>query len=722
MPSAVTRQKRDQAAPEAQGDGLQTRQHAIRMEPDGRPSTFDREARTVELILATEEPVPVYDWEYGSIGEVLLMSGLKLPASRQVPLQDTHDRYTVRSTVGSVRNIRVEGDQVVGTAHFSRVADAEDAMTKVEEGHITDFSVGWRQLKAVRIPKNESQIIAGRTFTGPLRVVTSWAIKEESIVPIGADERAKARSAGAAYQDTEEKSMNEKLRKALEALGLRTGATDDEAWHFFELLGGKREDGEDAALGFLAQRGTVELQPPHQAAPGQARAGEPGQAGAGAQGAGDVTAAAQEAARAAAQEAVRAENKRAADIRSLCAAHGCGELADNLIGGGKTLDEARAAVLDHMARERSTGNLQIPGGSFSFGADAGEKFRSAAIDSLLVRGGQRVETPAPGHDELMGYQLRELARECLRRANQRTGGHVLDMVGRALTASDLPNILADVANKSLILGFETAEETFELWTVAVPANDFRRMTLAGISDIDGLLPIGEDGEYQYGYAADKAEFIQLGTFGRIYPITRTAIINDDLFALTTIPARRGAAAKRVEGDAVYAVLTNNAAMNETGQNLFSAAPAGHGNIPGAAQTISTAGMNAMMALVAGMRGINGEALNINIKYLVAPKALWGTGEEFYKSMYTGTQANPTKRNIYENAHERVYEPRLDVANPAIWYLMGPKGKTVVRAHLNGVSTPYLETKVGWNIDGVEYKVRYDVAAAAPDFRGMYRNT
>jgi hypothetical protein len=41
--------------------------------------------------------------------------------------------------------------------------------------------------------------------------------------------------------------------------------------------------------------------------------------------------------------------------------------------------------------------------------------------------------------------------------------------------------------------------------------------------------------------------------------------------------------------------------------------------------------------------------------------------------------------------------------------------------LDGNQTPYLETKEGWRIDGVEWKVRHDYGVGAVDYRGAVTN-
>ena len=155
--------------------------------------TLDEKTRSVLVIAATETPVQVFDYSRMEIvDEVLLMAGAELPKSRQVVLLDAHSRVDSSSVIGSLRDIGVDGDKLTGRAVFS--SEAESIWTKVREGHIRAVSVGYRVIEAKYIPAGESMEIKGRKFTGPLKVATRWALKELSVVPIGADEFAKARA------------------------------------------------------------------------------------------------------------------------------------------------------------------------------------------------------------------------------------------------------------------------------------------------------------------------------------------------------------------------------------------------------------------------------------------------------------------------------------------------------------------------------------------------
>jgi hypothetical protein len=150
-------------------------------------------------ILTTEQPATVFDWDqYDFVDEVLLMDGLILPASRQVPLLDSHNRSSVDDHIGSVRdfsNLVAGGFTAIdGAVRFAADEKSQRTAQKVLDGHITDGSVGYLVNKSIWIPEGTEVAIRGRMFRGPLKVSHEWSLKEFSITPIGADTLAKVRS------------------------------------------------------------------------------------------------------------------------------------------------------------------------------------------------------------------------------------------------------------------------------------------------------------------------------------------------------------------------------------------------------------------------------------------------------------------------------------------------------------------------------------------------
>jgi len=348
-----------------------------------------------------------------------------------------------------------------------------------------------------------------------------------------------------------------------------------------------------------------------------------------------------------------------------------------------------------------------------------EKRRVAMADGLCMRAGVDREDLAPGARDFAGFTLVEMARECLGMANQSMYGHSLEVVGRALTTSDFPNILANTANKALLEGYETANETWDVWCDVGSVSDFRDHTSNRVSETDDLDEVPEGREYKYGSQADAKETYKVVTYGKILAITRQAIINDDLGAITNSAKAHGEAASRKIGDVAYAVLTSNAAMGD-GIALFHSS---HANLATAAALAETS-IAEMIKLMSLQKDINGKRrLNIRPQYYIAPVALEGSGEVFFNSgQFAGANAAATRTNPYAGSRfTRVYEPRLDDNSATAWYLAGPKGKTVKIFFLGGKREPYLEQRPGWYIDGLEFKVRIDAGAKAMDWRALVKN-
>lgn len=650
----------------------------------GAPPTLDEKSRTVEAVIATENPVDEFDfkrWEI--VPTVLLMSGMQMPQSRQLPLLECHSRFSTETLLGSLRDLQVEGDQLASVAHFSRAEEAEGPWTKVREGHLTDFSIGRRDLESTFINDGDNGIVAGRNFTGPVRVVTKWIPREASICPIGADELAKVRSPhqNTNTQTTEESNMDPQEKVVDDNTPTRSDPQPPPV---------PAETPPAAAPAAAA--------PPREASPAPAETVDLNKIR---------------------SEAAGAERKRILEVDSLCDEMNMpDEVRSELITSGISMDEVHRTVVDHMRKKSKAGPGYAP--AIEMGKDERDKFRSAATDSLFLRSGiLRLEKPAPGAVDLRGFTLREMCREALRMSGQSDRGDPLEMVQRALTTSDLPNILSNVANKFVLTGFETAEETWRRWCSIGSVNDFKQNTLTRASETQDLPEILEHGEYTRDKISDKKEVFTISTFGIIMGLSRQAIINDDLGQLTNIPMKHGEAAARKIGDVAYAILTANANMGD-GVALFAA---GHSNI-GTGGVISEVTAAEGIKLMKQQKDIAGvRRLNITPKFFIAPVALEGSAEIFFTSeRFEGATSNTTRGNPYAGSRfERVYEPRLDDNSEVEWFMAGPKGKTAQVFFLAGNETPFTEQRQGFEIDGIEWKVRQDVVAKALDWAALLFN-
>jgi hypothetical protein len=685
------------------GPAMNYRSAPVSIRVDG-PSTVDEATRSVEIVMTTENPVQVYDWDRGNITEVLLMSGCRMPGSRQVVMLDAHSRYSTSTIIGSGRDMKISGDRLLGRAIFSSAPEAESPWIKTREGHLTDFSLGYRVDEAVWIPSGQTAVVDGRRFSGPLQVATQWTPREISPVPIGADSEATSRSETQPTKDKEVSTMDKKLRDFLEKRGLAATATEEEAWAFLDQLGKRAEQAPAAAAAV-----TEPDQPP------------------------DTEPTLDEVRAAAAGE----EQTRIREIDALLARYECQEMARELIvtPAGKSpvsLADAQRRVMDKLAARK------VPAASgVVMGVDSRDKFRAALTDALIFRANGILDkpillaNPAPGSQELRGYTLVEMARECLRASGLSYGGTIKEMVGRALTASDFPNILANLATKSLQQGWDDAGETWQIWCALGSVNDFKVHYDNALSEFDDLEEVPDSGEIKYGSFSEKTpETYRAYQYSKKFRVTRVMIINDDLGAFTAAPAKRSEAANRKIGDIVYAILTGNGNMGD-GNALFGSdhsndATSGYRSAPGTLNI--TEGVRAM-ATHKDIKGVR--RLNIPAVFFIGPVALRGTAETFFTSdkftdsntVATDSAFASTRNNIYAgNVFTRVYDARLDADSVTAWYLAARKGKTVKVVGLNGAPAPLLEVQQpGFSVEGFEYLVSIDAGAYAQDYRGLYRN-
>ena len=359
--------------------------------------------------------------------------------------------------------------------------------------------------------------------------------------------------------------------------------------------------------------------------------------------------------------------------------------------------------------------------------------------ALLLRGNPHAsrEMVDKGRD-FAGLTLVDMARECLNAAGVKTRGMSRNEIARvalqgrhgaseyfdgAMTTSDFPNILANVANKTLRQAYDAAPRTFVPFCRQVTALDFKPVNRIQLSDIAALQKTNENGEFVRIYVSDSKESYALTTWGGIVPITRKVVLNDDLQALTRIPAGLGIAAATLESDTVWAVITANANMAD-GVPLFHAT---HKNLTTTNALAAVANITAARKVMRKQTAPKGTILNLIPKFLIIPAALEGIAVQLTNPINLAATASSADVPAFVRAMVPIVEPRLDAVatyGDTNWYTAADPSTidTIEYCYLEGQQGVYIETRQGFEVDGVEIKARLDFAAAAIDHRGLQKNT
>ncbi|MDP9704093.1 UNVERIFIED_ORG: ATP-dependent protease ClpP protease subunit [Rahnella aquatilis] len=382
-----------------------------------------------------------------------------------------------------------------------------------------------------------------------------------------------------------------------------------------------------------------------------------------------------------------------------------------------TVEQAKDKLLVMLGKDASPSNKN--GGNAHIHAGNGNFTGDGIRQALMARAGYE---DRQNDNVYNGMTLREYARMSLTERGVGVAAYnPMQMVGLAMThtTSDFGNILLDVANKSLLQGWEESQETFEAWTKKGQLSDFKTAHRVGLGGFPSLRKVREGAEYKYVTTTDNSETIALATYGEIFSITRQAIINDDLNQLTDVPMKMGRAAKATIGDLVYAVLTGNPKLSD-GKALFSS---DHKNL--ATGAIDVTNLDAGRQLMRVQKEpTTGRTLNIRPAFLLVPTALETVANQTIKSASVkGADVNAGIINPIQNFATVIGEPRLDDNSAKSWYLAAAQGMdTIEVAYLNGVELPYIDQQEGFSSDGIATKVRIDAGVAPLDYRGLVKSS
>lgn len=395
--------------------------------------------------------------------------------------------------------------------------------------------------------------------------------------------------------------------------------------------------------------------------------------------------------------------------------------AEDLVKRGTDVDEARRLILDQVAAKseeaRTFSQVSIPLG----GRDEQVTRRDAVANALLHRYSPTLFQLEDAARQYRGMTLMELARESLGNAGVSTRGLSRDEVAtRALhSTSDFPEILSAVTNKTLRQAYEAYPRTFMLFCRQVRATDFKAMHRVQLGEAPQLLEVSESGEFKRGTLGESKESYKVKTYGRVVAITRQTLINDDLDAFTRIPAMYGNSNAQLESDVVWGIITANPAMAD-GNALFHTT---HKNLAGTGAALDVSSVGAARAAMAKQTGLDKKTvLNVRPAFLIVPASLELKAEQLVaQNLVPAATSSVVPQSIRTLAP--ISEPRLDAASETAWYLAASPNQidTIEYAYLEGQQGAYIESRNGFDVDGVEIKCRLDFGAKAIDWRGLYKN-
>jgi len=723
------------------------------------PKTINKKDRTVDVIFTKGARVlrrgffETFFEELGLEKDNVRMGRLE---SGRAPVLDTHGLGHRGQGLGSVLGVVESAKLIPGVEgraklRFSKRDDVTPVFQDIEDGIIRNISFGYTTFRFEKVGEDNGI---------PIFRATDWEPSEISPVPAGAD--------GDAFIRSQEQNLTECVFFDPE----KENEGDDPAAGTRNLDAGKNTTEKPAETPAKtpvktdppAPDATRNAQPPAEktknenetlANPENVRETDSTTTG------GNETmtpeeiakiklAARNEGIKEGAKEGASNENKRQLEIRSIVKKSGVkAELADTYIKEEKTLDEVRTLVIDALAAKDAKPENETRATNISVGEDLARKGRVEGMTSALLHrfrpkavdtrneSGQKMTLPGYElNDAARSYayfSLIDMARSCLELGGHTTGMYPKhriadialnnDQVRGLHSISDFPEILANVANKTLRGGYLAAPKTWGPFTNEVFVADFKEISRTNLGDAPKLEKLEEGSEVKHGTISEAAEKYQVEEFAKIIAISRKVIINDDLGAFTRIPERMGRRAADLESDTVWDIIKANAALADT----FALYSAQHGNLSTAPAAPSETGLSEGRKLMRRQVGLDGAEISLTPVWLYVPPEHETAAEKLIASIVPDSSTNVSPFSSAGRTPLRLdVEPRLETGGDGSltsWFLMADKGQVdmIELARLEGTDGPQIQSRDGFEVNGMQIKVMHDIGAKAIDFRGLFKN-
>jgi hypothetical protein len=429
-------------------------------------------------------------------------------------------------------------------------------------------------------------------------------------------------------------------------------------------------------------------------------------------------------------EAIQAERQRLKKIEQLCAGDfgdqtaGVAQLRARAVAGDIDVEALAAGVVDALRAARPQ-----PGDMHVFRPhvlrSSGGVTSDALCASLMLRaGGEAPALKAYGEQSVIAARklgitsLVDLAAHALQLDGRCAGdyGSTDEMLRAAFSTVNLPNILANVTGRILMLAYQETTRTWSPFCFVAIAQNFKPQMGIRPAAIETLSPLGPTGEIKLGILQEEAVYNwQVGTYARMLGITRTDIINDDLGFVSALGPMLGVAAGRALNDLIWKTILGGQTAN-----FFSAA---NGNLlTTATSALSSTSLGQAIAAMRKQMDSQGNSIQIAPQALVVPPELEMTAKALVNSALIGrTDGGPTGNALLNIVPDVVVESRLSNPNftgnsATQWYLFGPPfSRPVTTGFLAGLVGPTVQLSQNeFNTLGIALRCFFDFGVSLSD--------
>jgi hypothetical protein len=292
-----------------------------------------------------------------------------------------------------------------------------------------------------------------------------------------------------------------------------------------------------------------------------------------------------------------------------------------------------------------------------------------------------------------------------------SAGNIREVLASGFATHSISNVLAATYGKFLLQGYTAVESAWDQIASIRSVSDYKTVTGVRLNGGFDFEDVGPSGELKSADASDETRTIRAKLTGRMSSITMVDIVNDDLGALTQVPARLGrGAAVKLNKDFWTEFQSSNS-------SFYRAETAAAGN------ALQISSLRTAVASYRKLTDPDGNPLGITPQLLLVPPELEMTAEELMGSSVLITGENATRGNV------NVFAGRFRVVSSAYltsgttWWLMANPAELPAMevAFLNGQRLPTVQqAEADFNMLGIQVRGHFSYGVAKAEARGAYR--
>lgn len=667
----------------------------VRLKANGacKPKRFSILAYSGGLLPVDGFPHPV----------VVDLSGLEMPGS--IPILIDHEK-SVEATLGLTDNIHNDGAKLMMSGQVTGQSQkALQVLAQAAAGHTWQASIGAMVIESEDIPAGQTATANGQTFVGPCVIARRSVLRETSVLPMGADSTTSVNLAASARRFLKG-SAAMSFEDYCKSLGLDAATLTPEA---------------AAAL----QTSFAAMTAPSPAVAAAPVATPPAVAPTAAASVMlDLTASLE-----AGRKQIAAQFRKSAEIQAKAAGYPL--IAATAIEQDWSIEKVELEVLKQINASGKTRPT-----SFGAAQNSAENMPNVLEAALCVtRKIKDVEkqfddkTLQAAHSQFRrGAGLQQIMLMAaaangmpMTPGMKITTGNIREVLGyccpdgrnvqAAFTAISLPGILSNVANKELLDGYMEEDAVWREIAQVKTVSDFKTVTSYRMLDNMEYEKLGPGGVIKHGTVGEESFTRSVDTYAKMFSLTRTDIINDDLSAFDDLRNRIGRGGAIKLNDLFWTTFLGNLAT------IFTAGRTNY--ISGSTTNLGTDGVGLGLGQKAwrqrtsltadGAKRVSGTA-----KFLLVPPELETVADQLYTAR-NGASVKASDVNTFANKYQPIVANQLSDSSitgysTTAWYLLGDKsqGTPVVVSFLNGQETPTVESAdADFNTLGIQFRGYHD---------------